>query len=253
MKKYTRLFPLMMLSVAAISLAACDDAAKTEETADAGTAVEAVVEAPVAITVTATEATSFATAADATTGAVFLKMTNSGTEADKLIGATTAVSSTVEIHENVVDEATGTMQMRKVDGVEVAAGQTVELSATGNHIMLMGLAAPLVEGSSFDVTLDFEKGADVVVPVSVTAAGVAASDEHTGHEDHATPATTDATTAADVASDAADVATDAAETATDAAETAVDAAKDAAEAVVEEVAPEPTAIEAPAADAPAAQ
>jgi hypothetical protein len=83
-----------------------------------------------------------------------------------------------------MDEA-GVMMMEKLDGIDLAPSSTIELNAGGLHIMMLDLTAPLVEGSTFDVTLDFEKAADAVVPVTVTAAGMA-MDGHDGH-DMATP------------------------------------------------------------------
>jgi hypothetical protein len=249
MKTSHRFSPLLMMAVATLALTACDDSSKTaEETAaPAGTEVSAEV-APAAATVTVSDATSFATAEGATTGAVFLKITNAGTEADRLIGATTTVAQGVEIHATETDAA-GVAQMRKIDAVDIAAGQTVELKADGTHLMLMGLTQPIAAGTTFDITLDLEKGADVLVPVTVVSP-VAAAAANVAEE------------AADVAKDAADTAVEAAGEAADAAGEAADAAgeavKDAAETaveetkeVIEEVAPAPS--EVPASDAKTAE
>lgn len=181
MKRYLYLFPLMAFTAATLALSACDDN-KAEDTAAADqtmtapetTTADAMV-APSAATVTAMDGKSFATAPGVTVGGVFVTLQNSGTETDKLVGATTDVAPTVEIHETSMDSATGTMQMRKVDSVEIGAGQQATLSPEGYHIMLMGLTAPLTEGQTFNVTLDFDKSADVVVPVTVTAAGAPAA------------------------------------------------------------------------------
>lgn len=186
MKRKFYTLPLLMLSVATISLSACDDTSKqAEQTQETAVETPVVENAPVIVapTMKATAATSFATAEGATTGAVFVTLKNTGVENDRLIGASTSITPVVEIHENVVDEATGVMQMRKVDGIEIIAGGQAELKADGNHIMLMNLSAPLVEGSSFDITLDFEKASDVVVPVRVVVAGLPATDaqDHSGH------------------------------------------------------------------------
>lgn len=260
MKTKHKFSPLLMMAVATLALTACDDANKTEETAQ-GAETAAVAEvAPV--TINAVDATAFATAEGSTTGAVFLKIMNSGTEADKLVGATTPVASMVEIHATEVDAA-GTMQMRKIESLEIAPAQAVELKADGNHLMLMGLNAPLAAGSNFEITLDFEKAADVVVPVSVVAPAAAAQPmDHSAH-DHGTDAmeageTPAADTGADTAVEAADEAVDAPKDAVDTAKEAVDAAADSAVDAASEVAPDvvtpaPTTEAAPSTDAQPAQ
>ncbi len=197
MKRYLYLFPLMAFTAATLTLAGCDDPAdeqaadQTAVTAPATTETSALPDAaapvetsPAAATVINAEgATAYATAEGATTGAVFLTLHNPGAESDKLVGATTSVASTVEIHENVVG-ADGTMQMRKVDGVEVPPGQQVSLKPDGYHIMLMGLNAPLVQGESFTVTLDFDKAEDVTLPVTITAPGGATASDASASMDH---------------------------------------------------------------------
>lgn len=216
MKRSLYIFPLMAFTAMTLVLAGCDDTAEDQTTDTAVTApatdeaatsvmpeaTETVAPAAVAAAVSAEGANAYATAEGATTGAIFLTLHNSGTEADRLIGASTAVSPTVEIHENVV-AADGTMQMSKVDGVDVPAGQQVSLSPNGYHIMLMGLSAPLVQGETFDVTLDFDKAPDVTVPVTITApGGVATGTDASASMDHSTM---DHGTTADVPAEASDV------------------------------------------------
>lgn len=230
MKTKNKFSPLLMMAVATLALGACDDASKTEETAQGTETSVAAEVAPVILIVM--DASAFATAEGSTTGAVFLKIMNPGTEADRLIGATTSVSSMVEIHATDVDAA-GTMQMRKIDGIAIEGGQAVELKADGNHLMLMGLTAPLAAGSSFDIVLDFEKGADVTVPVSVIAPIAAAQAvDHSAHS--SAPAGTDAMEAGETAVESTtEAVTEGAAEAVDATEGAVDAAKDAASEAVD--------------------
>ena len=44
------------------------------------------------------------------------------------------------------------------------------LQPGGYHVMLMGLHAPLIEGSSFPLTLSFDNGKDVTLTVKVRTA-----------------------------------------------------------------------------------
>ena len=201
MKRKTYLFPLMAVTALSLSLAACDDkkdetaavdstAVETPATTAETPAADAAAVAPVAVTVAADGATAYATAEGASTGAVFVTLTAAG-DADKLVGATTDVATSVEIHESAVDAASGAATMRKVDSVELQPGQPVSFKPDGYHLMLIGLTAPLTAGQTFNVTLDFDKAADVVVPVTVTAPG--AADAGHDHQDVVSPEADDAT------------------------------------------------------------
>lgn len=195
MKRSLYIFPLMAFTALSLTLAGCDD--NTAEDTAAPAAVEesampvpsdAPVEAALP-TITASNATAYATAEGARTGAVFVTLHNPQGSIDKLIGASTDNAATVEIHESYVDEADGTMQMRKVDSVEILPNQQVELKPGSYHVMLIDLAAPLVEGEIFNVTLKFQNAGDIIVPVTITAPGASASDAMA--TEMTTPAATD--------------------------------------------------------------
>ena len=199
MKRSLYIFPLMAFTALSLTLAGCDDT--TEGTAEqSATTAPVETTAPVApVTIYASNATAFATAEGAKTGAVFVTLQSPQTAIDKLIGASTEKAATAEVHEGFVDEADGTMQMRKVESVEILPSQIVELKPGGYHIMLMDLTAPLVEGDTFNVTLKFQNAGDIIVPVTVTAPGgtadttaAPAADEHS--HDHGTAAEPAATT-----------------------------------------------------------
>ena len=74
----------------------------------------------------------------------------------------------VQLH--TVEESDGVASMRPVEGVDVPAGKTVVLAPQGTHIMLMGLAQPLVAGETFPLTLRFEKAGELGITVVVRAA-----------------------------------------------------------------------------------
>jgi len=112
-----------------------------------------------------------ATVAGQPSGGGFLKIENAG-EADRLISAQADVSKLVELHTMSMDGEV--MRMRKLDnGIELPAGQTVELKPGSLHIMFLELKAPLKEGSKFPLHLKFEKAGDIDVEVQVEAIGAA--------------------------------------------------------------------------------
>ena len=109
-------------------------------------------------------------------GAGYLTLKNTGSQADTLVSARSAVSKTVELHSMRMDGEV--MRMREVDAVALPAGQTVAFQPGSWHLMFMGLKAPLKAGESFPLTLRFEKAGEVVVQVKVESAGSVPTMKH---------------------------------------------------------------------------
>ncbi len=83
-----------------------------------------------------------ATPKGASVGGGYLKITNTGTTPDRLIGGSTDVASRFEVHEMSMDN--GVMKMRPVaGGIEIKPGQTVEFKPGGYHVMFVGLKQQL--------------------------------------------------------------------------------------------------------------
>ena len=111
-----------------------------------------------------------ATPPSATVGAGYASFTNRGKTADRLIGATSPVAAKVELHSMTMDG--GIMKMRPLpDGIEIPAGGTASLAPGGNHLMLIGLKAPLVKGTMVPLKLQFAKAGTVKVELKVEAVG----------------------------------------------------------------------------------
>ncbi len=121
-----------------------------------------------ASTVTVDHPWARATAGNATTGAAYVTLTETGA-ADTLTGTSTPAAKTAEVHETISDN--GVMKMRPVGPLPLMAGTPVKMEPGGKHIMLMGLKAPLKAGDKFPLTLTFAHAAPVTVTVVVEAAG----------------------------------------------------------------------------------
>ncbi len=122
-----------------------------------------------------------ATPGGAPAGGGYLTITNTGSEDDRLVAASTDRVKVTEIHS--MDVVDGVMKMRKLeDGLELPAGETVQLAPGGFHLMFMGLAEPIGVGETFAVELTFEKAGTVVL--EMTAAPLGASEPHAGHGGH---------------------------------------------------------------------
>ena len=103
----------------------------------------------------------------AKTGAAFFHIMNHTDEDDRLIAAASDVAKRVELHTHIED-ANGVMRMRELEaGITVPAGGMHMLKRGGDHVMFMGLEAPLEQGSTIDVTLTFEKAGEIVVEIPV--------------------------------------------------------------------------------------
>lgn len=116
---------------------------------------------------TISQAWARATAPGVDVGAVYMTIDGSAKN-DELVSASTARASMVHLH--TVEESGGVSKMRAVEGVPVPAGKRVMLAPKGTHVMLMGLAQPLIAGESFALTLKFAKAGEKTVNVAVRAA-----------------------------------------------------------------------------------
>lgn len=124
-----------------------------------------------------------ATPAGAEVAGGYLKITNTGNTADRLIGGTFPISNGVEVHE--MGMVNGIMKMRQLEkGLEIPAGKTVELKPGGLHLMLTGLHAPLKPGDTVKGQLRFEKAGAVDVELSVTSIGAKSSGGGHMHHHH---------------------------------------------------------------------
>jgi copper(I)-binding protein len=118
-----------------------------------------------------------ATPPGATVAAVYLTLDNSGGGADRLLSVSTDVAERPEVHVTVHDG--DVVRMRRTEPLDIGAGERVAFEPGGRHLMLMGLKAPLVQGSRITVTLRFEKAGPVSFEADVLAGD--ATDPHAGH------------------------------------------------------------------------
>jgi periplasmic copper chaperone A len=107
----------------------------------------------------------------------YLKITNTGSTPDRLIGGTTVVADRFEIHEMATVD--GVMKMRPLPaGLEIKPGETVELKPGSFHLMFTRLKQPVVQGKAVKGTLVFEKAGTVDVEYAVEAIGGAPGGHH---------------------------------------------------------------------------
>lgn len=116
-----------------------------------------------------------ATPNGAKAGGAFLLVTNNGSEADRLIAASSEVAAKVEIHEMSMND--GVMNMQQLEaGLEIAPGETVELKPGGFHIMMMGLNKTIAKDDMITISLAFEEAGKVDVMFKAAPLGAPAMD-----------------------------------------------------------------------------
>ncbi len=111
-----------------------------------------------------------ATPGGAASGAVYLTVTDHGPP-DRLIGVSTPAAGMAMMHESYSEG--GVSKMRMLDAVPLEPNKPVQFHPGSLHIMLEGLKGPLKPGSSFPLTLTFEKAPPQTVTVTVMKAGAA--------------------------------------------------------------------------------
>jgi hypothetical protein len=116
----------------------------------------------------------------APTAAGYLTVTNNGGEPDRLIAASTPLAEVGQIHEMAVTD--GVMTMTRVEGIEIAPGETVTLAPGGFHLMFVGMKEPLTAGAVMPVTLTFEKAGAIETYLHVV--GIGAFEPEGEHQDH---------------------------------------------------------------------
>lgn len=192
-----RLLAAAILVAVPFGVAACggDDEKATDTTADRST-----TSAPDSTSALAVSDAWARTATAGGNGAVYMMIAGGDAE-DALVSATVPadLADRVELHETVAQgsgmesttsmtpmtpstamgdgaDATGStvpagemMKMQKVDKIEIPAGETVKLEPGGYHIMLMGLAGELAEGSKITITLTFAEAGEKTVEAEVRA------------------------------------------------------------------------------------
>ena len=96
--------------------------------------------------------------------AVYMTIANAGNAEAVLTGASSNAAEIVQIHKT--SEENGIARMQPVERLPIAPDGTASLSPGGYHIMLIRLAAPLSAGDVIEVTLNFDGGEDITIPVT---------------------------------------------------------------------------------------
>jgi periplasmic copper chaperone A len=166
------------LALAAIALVAAACASSGSSAAPSASAAPEMTAGPGGV-MTVTDAWARAMPPGQTTSAVYLKIANGTGQDDALVSVSTPATATAEIHEVVAVSAApdasadaggmggGMMGMQPIAKLAIPAGGSVELKPGAFHIMLIDVKDPLKDGSTIEVTLNFEKAPPITLTVPV--------------------------------------------------------------------------------------
>lgn len=146
----------LALAAAALSLTACNPSEPAKApAAETPTATAAV---------TATDAWCRPSPNGAKAGGCYVTLT-AATD-DRLTGGSTPRAGSLQVHEMKTEN--GMMKMAELTaGLPLPAGQAVALAPGGNHLMLIGLTAPLVAGETVPLTFQFASAPAITVQAQV--------------------------------------------------------------------------------------
>lgn len=103
----------------------------------------------------------------APTAAAYMVIDNHRDVAVRVTGVSSDAAAKVELHTTRRSEA-GVMQMVPLsDGITIPAGGSHALQPGQDHVMFMGLKAPLEQGATVPITFHFDGLDDLIVEVTV--------------------------------------------------------------------------------------
>ena len=103
----------------------------------------------------------------AKSAAAFMEIRNTSSRGDRLLDVKSDVAKKVELHTHIEGDD-DVMKMRRVeDGFVVSANGVLKLERGGDHIMLMGLSQPFVDGEAISLTLIFETAGSIQLKIPI--------------------------------------------------------------------------------------
>ena len=123
-----------------------------------------------------------ATAPGASVGAGYLTIMNMGEQEDLLIRVDAPFAGHTEIHEKKMDGDVAKMRPLQ-SGLKIPAGQSVNLTPGGLHLMFMDLQHPLKAGDIHTIVLHFKYHGEVSALLTVRS-DPSQSDTESDHHHH---------------------------------------------------------------------
>lgn len=162
------------ICLVALSLAACSQPADKPATQGTDAAATPTTQQALEAAVTVTDAWCRTSPNGAKAGGCYLTLT-AATD-DVLTAVSTDQAEMAQVHEMKHED--GMMKMAHLqNGLPLPAGQATVLKPHSNHLMLMGLKSPLVEGQTAKITLTFAKAPAQTIDFAIRTPEVVDSQE----------------------------------------------------------------------------
>ena len=113
--------------------------------------------------------------------AAYFTLMNHGPELD-LVGVETDVAGEAQLHTLIEED--GVIKMRQLPKFTLASHSNLELKPSGDHVMLLGLKQPLIEGQEVLLRLKFSDGSEQQVTLPVSKQTMATQDGGEHHHHH---------------------------------------------------------------------
>jgi copper(I)-binding protein len=97
--------------------------------------------------------------------AAFMTLTNTSGEDRALVAAESSIAAAVELHDHALEG--GMARMRRVERIELAAGEAAALRPGGLHLMLIGISHQLEPGQEVGLSLIFDDGSRAALRLAV--------------------------------------------------------------------------------------
>lgn len=95
----------------------------------------------------------------------YMRIENKGEKTVTLLGASSKISSRIEIHQHTMSD--GMMRMRQLDSIDINAKQHIVLQPSGLHLMFFDVKNPLQAQQKIELTLNFLNKAPMTIQVPV--------------------------------------------------------------------------------------
>ena len=97
-----------------------------------------------------------------TSGGGYMRISNTGNESDRLLGAESSVAKSIVLQEmTYVDDKLLTRKLP--NGIEIPAGKIIQLQWNAYHLLFEGLKAPFAPFTHIEASLNFEKAGRIPV------------------------------------------------------------------------------------------
>ncbi len=106
----------------------------------------------------------------------YFTIENNGDEDRYLVSAYSKIAKTVELHNHVINGES--MRMEKQQSVKIPAGESVQFSPGGLHLMIFSLLEPLKEGQKVTLSLTTKQGSTISFDATVVMPGQEAHHSH---------------------------------------------------------------------------